>query len=178
MSDLNNPKAELVGDQILEEQVSGNTVLVPEPVKTTTPKLSALLVYLSIGVYLGIIFTQSQVISWFRIQEMFRFQSFYMYGVIGGAVAVAALSVYIIKKLDVKDSNGNPIDIPPKMMDGFGTRYWLGGTFFGIGWAIAGACPGPMFALIGHQVWPIMLVIVAALAGTWTYAWLRPSLPH
>jgi len=134
-------------------------------------------IYLLLGALLGVTFTKSEVISWFRIQEMFRFQSFHMYGVIGSAILVGMVSVHLIKRRQARDLDGNPISIPPKMMEK-GTRYWLGGTLFGLGWALTGACPGPMFALVGNGM-PIMLAtITAALVGTWTYGWLRPSLPH
>ncbi|MDA0379549.1 MAG: YeeE/YedE thiosulfate transporter family protein [Bacteroidetes bacterium] len=136
-----------------------------------------LLPYLLVGIYFGIIFTKSEVISWFRIQEMFRFQAFHMYGIIGSAVVVAALSVQIIKRYKIRSLDGSEIHIPPKEL-GKGTRYWAGGTIFGLGWALTGACPGPMFALVGYGV-PVMLVaIAAAVAGTYTYGVLRPRLPH
>lgn len=136
-----------------------------------------LLPYLLVGIYFGIIFTKSEVISWYRIQEMFRFQAFHMYGIIGSAVVVAAVSVQIIKRFKIRALDGSEIKIPPKDM-GTGTRYWVGGTLFGLGWAMTGACPGPMFALVGFGV-PVMLVaIAAAVAGTYTYGVLRPKLPH
>ena len=133
-----------------------------------------LLPYLLVGIYFGIIFTKSEVISWYRIQEMFRFQSFHMYGIIGSAVVVAAISVQIIKRFKIRSLDGSEINIPPKVL-GKGTRYWAGGTMFGLGWAMTGACPGPMFALVGYGV-PVMLVaIAAAIAGTYTYGVLRPK---
>ena len=139
--------------------------------------LGRLLPYLIIGVYFGIVFTKSEVISWFRIQEMFRFQSFHMYGIIGSAVVVAMISVQLIKRFKMKDMDGNEINIPPKEL-GSGTRYWLGGTIFGLGWALTGACPGPMFALVGNGVTVMLVTIVAAVAGTFAYGVLRPKLPH
>lgn len=139
--------------------------------------IGRLLPYLLVGIYFGIIFTKSEVISWFRIQEMFRFQAFHMYGIIGSAVVVAALSIQIIKRFNIRSFDGSKINISPKVM-GKGTRYWLGGIIFGLGWALTGACPGPMFALVGSGV-PVMLVaIAAAVAGTYTYGVLRPKLPH
>ena len=141
----------------------------------------ALLGYLLIGVYLGVIFMQSEVVSWFRIQEMFRFQSFHMYGIIGTAVAVAALSVQLIKRFHVKTIHGEPIQIAPKEWSGGripGARYWMGGTAFGMGWALVGACPGPMFALVGGGVGALLVAILFAMAGTWTYAAVRNRLPH
>jgi len=137
-----------------------------------------LLPYLILGIVFGIIATKSEIISWYRIQEMFRFQAFHMYGIIGSAVAVAAISVRVIKSLQIKTFSGDDIVIPPKEMDGIGTRYWLGGTVFGLGWALTGACPGPMFALLGNGIIVILVAIAAALAGTYTYGVLRPHLPH
>ena len=133
--------------------------------------------YLIIGVYFGIVFTKSEVISWFRIQEMFRFQSFHMYGIIGSAVVVAMISVQLIKRFKMKDMDGEVINIPPKEL-GSGTRYLLGVTIFGLGWALTGACPGPMFALVGNGVTVMLVTIVAAVAGTFAYGVLRPKLPH
>ena len=139
--------------------------------------IGRLLPYLLVGIYFGIIFTKSEVISWYRIQEMFRFQAFHMYGIIGSAIAVAALSVQIIKRKGIRAFDGSQINIPPKVM-GSGTRYWLGGTFFGLGWALTGACPGPMFALVGNGVFVMIIAILSAVAGTYTYGVLRPHLPH
>ena len=136
-----------------------------------------LLVYFVLGILFGIVLTKSEVISWFRIQEMFRFQSFHMYGVIGAAVAVAALSVAVIKKRGLKTVRGEAIVIPPKAW-GRGYRYPVGGAIFGMGWALLGACPGPLFALIGNGVTVIFVALLSALAGTWVYGYLRPRLPH
>jgi len=123
------------------------------------------------------VLTKSEVLSWFRIQEMFRFQSLRMYGIIGSAVVTAAVSVAIIKRLRLKSVSGEVISIPSKQL-GTGIRYAAGGTIFGLGWALTGACPGPLFALIGAGV-PVMVVaVVSALLGTWIYGWLRPRLPH
>lgn len=136
-----------------------------------------LLAYAAVGMYLGLVLTKSEAISWFRIQEMFRFQSFHMYGIIASAVVVAALSLVIIRRFSVRTLGGQAIALEPKKM-GSGTRYWLGGSIFGFGWALTGACPGPLFALLGAGV-PVMAVaIVSALAGTWVYGHLRPRLPH
>lgn len=141
----------------------------------------AMAAYLAIGAFLGALFVQSEVVSWFRIQEMFRFQSFHMYGIIGSAVAVAAISVWLIKRYRLSTLHGELIEIPPKRWgtgDLPGARYWLGGTLFGIGWALLGACPGPVFALIGSGITVMIVALLAAMAGTWTYAALRPHLPH
>jgi len=145
---------------------------------STKPKgLMGLIPYFLIGIYFGIIFTKSEVVSWFRIQEMFRFQGFHMYGIIGSAVVVAMISVFLIKRSKAKSLDGVEIVIPPKEM-GSGTRYWLGGTIFGLGWALTGACPGPMFALVGNGVFVMLVAIVSAVAGTFAYGALRPILPH
>lgn len=139
--------------------------------------VAGLPVYLLMGIVFGVIFTKSEVISWFRIQEMFRFQSFHMYGIISSAIVVAAISVALIKRGNVRSLGGEPIAIPPKVL-GKGVRYWAGGMIFGLGWALVGACPGPLFALIGSGVLPILLTLMSAVAGTWLYGYLRPRLPH
>ncbi len=138
---------------------------------------AGLLLYFTVGIYFGIVLIRSEVVSWFRIQEMFRFQSFHMYGIIGAAVVVAAVSIQVIKRLNVKTVGGQSIVLAPKEW-GSGTRYWLGGTLFGFGWALLGACPGPIFALIGGGVTVMVVALGAAVLGTWTYGWLRPKLPH
>jgi len=143
----------------------------------TKNTIGRLLPYLLVGIYFGIIFTKSEVISWYRIQEMFRFQAFHMHGIIGSAVVVAAISVQIIKRKGIRSLDGSVISIPPKVL-GKGTRYWLGGMIFGLGWALTGACPGPMFALVGAGVPAMLVAILAAVAGTYTYGVLRPKLPH
>ena len=137
----------------------------------------ALVIYVILGLLFGIVLTKSEVISWFRIQEMFRFQSFHMYGIIGSAVMVAAIALQVIKRTGVHAMNGERIVVPPKTL-GAGTRYWLGGTFFGLGWALVGACPGPLFALLGTGVTVIVVPLASAIAGTWMYGTLRPRLPH
>lgn len=136
-----------------------------------------LLLYLVLGVLFGIVLTKSEVISWFRIQEMFRFQAFHMYGIIGSAIVTAALGLQLIKRLGLRALDGQPIVVPPKVL-GKGTRYWAGGILFGIGWALVGACPGPLFALLGNGVGVIIVPLLSAVAGTWIYGYLRPRLPH
>ena len=133
--------------------------------------------YLLLGVCFGITLTKSEVLSWFRIQEMFRFQSPRMYLIIASAVLVAAASVAIIKRYKLKTIAGEPITIPPKSM-GLGVRYAVGGTIFGLGWALAGACPGPLFALVGNGITVMLVAIGSALTGTWLYGFLKPRLPH
>ena len=133
--------------------------------------------YLLLGVGFGVTLTRSEVLSWFRIQEMFRFQSPRMYEIIASAVVVAAASVAFIKKFGLKTVSGQPIAIPPKRL-GLGVRYAVGGTIFGVGWALTGACPGPLFALVGNGVTVMIVAVGSALAGTWLYGLLRPRLPH
>ena len=136
-----------------------------------------LAVYLLLGIGFGVVLTRSEVVSWFRIQEMFRFQSFRMYGIIGSAIVTAAISIAVIKRIQLKSVSGERISIPRKEL-GSGIRYAVGGTIFGLGWALTGACPGPLFALIGSGVSVMVVAVVSALAGTWIYGWLRPRLPH
>ena len=135
------------------------------------------MIYLLLGIAFGITLTQAEVLSWFRIQEMFRFHSPRMYFIIGSALAVAMLSLEIIKRYQIKTLAGEPIVIPPKRLDR-GIRYALGGTLFGIGWALTGACPGPLFALVGNGLTVMIAAILSAIAGTLTYGYLKPRLPH
>jgi len=136
-----------------------------------------LIPYFVVGALFGAVLTEAEVISWFRIQEMFRFDAFHMYGIIGSAVVVAGLSLTVIKRLGLRDAGGVPLALEQKQM-GSGVRYAAGGTIFGLGWALTGACPGPLVALVADGV-PVMLVALAsALAGTWLYGYLRPRLPH
>jgi uncharacterized membrane protein YedE/YeeE len=131
--------------------------------------------YTAVGIMFGIVFVKAEIISWFRIQEMFRLQSFHMYGVIGTAVVVAALSVFLIKKFQVKTIHGEAIEFHPKK---FNKGQIYGGLLFGLGWALTGACPGPLFAQIGTGVFVIAVVVLSAIGGTWTYGYLRDKLPH
>lgn len=158
------------------ESVLTDTIADTGEKSAVTPK-QGLPIYLILGIVFGIMLTKSEVISWFRIQEMFRFQSFHMYGIIGSAIVVAALSIQLIKRFDIRSLSGDPISIPPKVM-GKGYRYWIGGTIFGLGWGLLGACPGPIFALIGGGVTVLVVGLLGALAGTWVYGYLRPKLPH
>ena len=138
----------------------------------------SLIAYLALGAVFGIMLTQSQVISWFRIQEMFRFQSFHMYGIIGSAVLTAALALRIIKTFHIRSIYGDQLDVPTKAMGRPEPRHLLGGTLFGLGWALVGACPGPIYALIGNGVTVMIIALLGALAGAWTYGLLQPRLPH
>ena len=140
-------------------------------------KVSEYIKYLLIGTVFGFVLVKSEVVSWFRIQEMFRFDSIHMYGIIGLAVIVGIISVQIIKRNNLKDTSGNPITIPPKDPSQV-KRYIIGGSIFGLGWALLGACPGPMFALLGTGLTIMVVPILAAVAGTYTYGLLRDKLPH
>ncbi len=131
--------------------------------------------YLVAGVVFGIFLIKAEVISWFRIQEMFRLQSFHMYGVIGSAVVVGVISVFLIKKFKAKSFEGEPIKIEPKK---FNKGQIYGGLTFGLGWAITGACPGPLFAQIGNGATVIIVTLLSAIAGTWVYGKFRNRLPH
>ena len=132
--------------------------------------------YLFSGMFFGIILVKSEVLSWYRIQEMFRFQSFHMYGVIGSAIAVGALSVWLIKRYNVKTIHGDAITFSPKARTW--PRYILGGTFFGLGWAMTGACPGPMAALLGTGASVFLVVMLSAILGTRVYGMIMHKLPH
>lgn len=134
------------------------------------------IVYLLIGTFFGIVMYKSEAASWFRIYEMFQFQSIHMYGLMGTALAVGIIIVQYIKRNKVKDVNGNPIVIADK--DKSIPRYLIGGILFGLGWALAGACPGPMFVLTGAGYFPILVVILGALLGTWLYGLIKNKLPH
>jgi uncharacterized protein len=131
--------------------------------------------YLIVGIVFGLTLTKTEAVSWFRIQEMFRFQSFHMYGIIGSAILVAMISILIIKRFKIKSIQGEDILIPDKK---FNKGAIFGGTIFGMGWALAGACPGPLYALVGAGYTVALVVIASALLGTWTYSYLRPKLPH
>jgi uncharacterized membrane protein YedE/YeeE len=131
--------------------------------------------FLLVGTLFGLVLTKTEAVSWFRIQEMFRFQSFHMYGIIGSAVVVGAISIYLIKNLKLKSMGGEEIVIPNKQ---FNKGQIIGGTIFGMGWALAGACPGPLYALLGAGYSTIIVAILSALLGTWVYSYLRPKLPH
>lgn len=131
--------------------------------------------YLLVGIAFGIIFVKAEIISWYRIQEMFRLQSFFMYGIIGSAVAVGAISVFLIKKFNIKTITGEKIVFHNKE---FNKGQIIGGLIFGFGWAITGACPGPLFAQIGSGATVIAVTFLSAVAGTWVYGLLRDKLPH
>lgn len=131
--------------------------------------------YLIVGILFGIVFVKSEVVSWFRIQEMFRLQSFHMYGIIGSAIVVGMLSIWLFKKFNIKTIYGEEIELHPKT---FNKGQIFGGLLFGLGWAITGACPGPLFAQIGTGATVIFVTLLSAIAGTWVYGLLRNKLPH
>lgn len=132
--------------------------------------------YLFVGFVFGIVLTKSEAVSWYRIYEMFQFESFHMYGIIGVAVVTGIIGVQVIKRNNLKDLKGLPIEILDKEKSS--TRYWLGGLFFGLGWALVGACPGPIFILLGAGFLPVILVLFGALVGTFIYGVLKDKLPH
>lgn len=132
--------------------------------------------FVLIGVFFGVVLYKSEAVSWFRIYEMFRFESFHMYGIIGSAVGLGIVLVQILKRGSIKALDGSAINFSPKEK-GI-TRYLVGGIIFGLGWALAGACPGPIYILAGAGYWPILIVLAGALLGTFVYGLLKPKLPH
>ncbi len=132
--------------------------------------------YLFIGAIFGITLTKAEIVSWYRIYEMFRFQSFHMYGVIGSAVVIGIILIQIIKRMGINDVDGQPIVINPKHFSI--PRYLIGGIIFGLGWALTGACPGPLFILVGNGISVVVVVIASALLGTYVYGKVRNKLPH
>lgn len=135
-----------------------------------------LLKYFLVGFFFGIVLTKSEAVSWYRIYEMFQFQSFHMYGIIGVAVTTGIIGIQIIKRKNIKDIDGFPIEIQEKPKDN--VRYWLGGISFGLGWALVGSCPGPIFILIGAGYMPVIIVLIGALIGTIIYGVSKSKLPH
>lgn len=131
--------------------------------------------YLAVGVLFGILFVKAEIISWFRIQEMFRLESFHMYGIIGSAIVVAMISIQIIKRFNIKTIYGETVEFHPKT---FNKGQIYGGLLFGLGWAMTGACPGPLFAQIGTGATVIAISLLSAIAGTWVYGYFRERLPH
>lgn len=132
--------------------------------------------FLLVGIVFGITLTKAEIISWYRIYEMFRFQSFHMYGVIGSAVLVGIIVVQLIKRFKLRDIEGNLISIPSKTFSI--PRYLIGGIIFGFGWALTGACPGPLFILLGNGIGVIAIAILSAMLGTYVYGLLKSRLPH
>ena len=135
-----------------------------------------ILKFLLVGIFFGIVLVKSEAVSWYRIYEMFKFQSFHMYGIIGSAVILGVLFVWLFKVFGVKNIEGNRISLVPK--DSGFVRYIAGGTVFGLGWALAGACPGPLYVLFGTGVISMLIVIAAAVLGTFVYGVIKSKLPH
>lgn len=138
--------------------------------------MNNILKYVMVGFVFGIVLTKSEAVSWYRIYEMFQFQSFHMYGIIMVAIGTGILGIQIIKRKDIKDIKGLPIEILDKERGSL--RYWIGGILFGLGWALVGSCPGPIFILLGAGYFPIVLVLLGALIGTFLYGWIKDKLPH
>ena len=132
--------------------------------------------YLAIGIFFGIVMYKSEAASWFRIYEMFQFQSFHMYGIIGSALLIGVAGVYLMKKTGAKSFYGTPIVFSPKEKSF--SRYMYGGIIFGLGWALAGSCPDPIYTLIGAGYLPVLVVLAGAIFGTFLYGLLRKKLPH
>lgn len=132
--------------------------------------------YLLVGFLFGIVLTKSEAVSWYRIYEMFQFQSFHMYGIISVAIATGIIGLQIIKRNNIKDIHGNPIVIADKEKGSF--KYWVGGLIFGLGWAMVGACPGPIFILIGAGFGSVVLILIGAMLGTFLYGLSKDKLPN
>ena len=129
-----------------------------------------------VGILFGIVLTKTEAVSWYRIYEMFHFQSFHMYGIIGTAIATGVVGIQIIKRNKVKDIEGMPIEILDKEKGN--ARYWIGGILFGSGWALVGACPGPIFILLGAGFYNVAFVLLGAIFGTFLYGLIKDKLPH
>jgi uncharacterized protein len=151
------------------------------PTTPTAPEVRdpawAYVLYLLLGLGFGWVLVRAEIVSWFRVQEMFRFQAFHMFGIILSAIVTARVALFALERSGVRAANGEPITVPPKAM-GTGARYAGGGVLFGVGWAFTGACPGPLFALASTGATVMLLALAAALAGTFVYGLLRPRLPH
>lgn len=135
-----------------------------------------LLKYIIVGFIFGVVLTKAEAVSWYRIYEMFQFQSFHMYGIITVAILTGLVGIQIIKRKQLKDIDGNPIIIQDKEKGSM--RYWIGGILFGLGWAMVGACPGPIFILLGAGFWSVGLVLFGAVFGTFLYGLVKDRLPH
>jgi len=132
--------------------------------------------YLLVGFVFGLVLTKSEAVSWYRIYEMFQFDSFHMYGIIMTAIATGVIGIQIIKRNKLKDLNGLPIEVLDKEKGTF--RYWIGGLIFGLGWALVGSCPGPIFILIGAGFMSVGIILFGALFGTFLYGYTKDKLPH
>ncbi|MDZ4748945.1 MAG: DUF6691 family protein [Saprospiraceae bacterium] len=175
MQDINKDKIVIDGIETAEEFEVRSLDAMCINESQLTHKWYHNLKYMVVGIAFGIVFIKAEIISWFRIQEMFRFQSFHMFGVIGSAVMVGAISVLLIKKFNTKTIYGEAIEFHSKQ---FNKGQVYGGLLFGLGWAITGACPGPLFALVGSGATVIAVTLLSAIAGTWTYGYVREKLPH
>lgn len=134
------------------------------------------IVYLTLGILFGIVLTKAEIVSWYRIQEMFHFHAFHMYGVIGSAVVLGILFMQLVKRKQFKNSDHQPIELPLKEMNWKANL--IGGTLFGLGWALSGACPGPVFILIGIGFYSVIVVLIGAVLGAFVYGLVRSKLPH
>lgn len=169
--------------QTINEEFHANSALPEHPIECEAPNdqiareslIGSNLKYMIVGIFFGIVFVKAEIVSWYRIQEMFRLHSFHMYGVIGTAVVVGVLSVWLIKRLRIRTLQGEAVVFHKKM---FHRGNVIGATLFGLGWAITGACPGPLFAQIGSGYSAVIVTLLSAIAGTWTYGLLRDKLPH
>jgi len=156
---------------------------VPHPIECEAPNdqvasetlITSNIKYLITGIVFGIVFVKAEIISWYRIQEMFRFHSFHMYGVIGTAVIVGVISVWAIKRYSIKTMQGEKVIFHNKQ---FQWGNIIGGFMFGLGWAVTGACPGPLFAQIGSGFLVVIVTLLSAVAGTWVYGLFQEKLPH
>jgi uncharacterized membrane protein YedE/YeeE len=157
--------------EAMTEPTSQDSASKPKPATSTTAYIMVLLM----GVYLGILFTKSEVAHWQRVHDMFLFREAYMYLIIGTAIVVAMISMLLIKRLSIKTIEGKPIRYEPKP---YHTGVVIGGMLFGAGWAITGACPGPIYAQIGGGEWMALCTLAGALLGMFSYAALKPKLPH
>ena len=165
-----------MSDKIINQEIKQTDFVCESPNnQEKNESFSSLLKYTLVGIFFGLVFVKAEIISWFRIQEMFRLSSFHMFGVIGTAVCVGALSVFLIKKFNIKSLAGENINIAPKT---FNKGQIYGGLIFGFGWAMTGACPGPLFAQIGSGFGVVAVTLLSAVIGTWTYGFFREKLPH
>ena len=162
-------------EEFPEQLISPVGCEAPNNQKSTSIKLIQNLKYALPGILFGIVLVKAEIISWYRIQEMFRFQSFHMYGVIGSAVITGVIAIQLIKKFKIKSIQGEPIIF---LQRSFHWGNLIGGFIFGLGWALTGACPGPLYAQIGSGNWTVVVTMISALAGTWVYGRLQPRLPH
>lgn len=161
--------------KVAEKNIQSTAVCDAPNSQENIEKGLALVKYMIVGILFGIVFVKAEIISWFRIQEMFRLQSFHMYGVIGSAIITGIISIQIIKRFNIKTIKGETVNIPKKE---FRKGQIIGGFIFGLGWAITGACPGPLFAQIGSGFTIVFVTLISAIAGTWVYGKFSKKLPN